>query len=565
MSEHAPHGSVARTPSTTRRFRCWQLCVAILLLGQPAWFFLLRGPRILDNDTILFAGWIGFSRVIALVAWLLKTTPPDAIKLPVKRSVWIILLGAMWLHGCAIHSLRPGLSDDVLRYRSDGQLWRSGWSPYSLTPLEFNKNKDLLSFPRRDSLDAAVPYRSVHTIYLPTSQLIFYALHRMDLQRPIYGMLNPPYPFHEWKHLSALRSDDANAGNHVWREIQRRGDFDANVTPWRVAFALMTIAATGFVLFACIRLGRSPWYAALFGWHPLAIVETAGMAHQDAIGILCLSIAAYAWVRWGNNSFARTADNKPVLPASESPPGATLPATKKNLDYAPTRPHRTWDFSPLAGVFLALACGVKPIALVIAPFWFIARSSFKWVIPFCITGLLLGSMLLYQNGYIGFLATLKIYTQQWEANGSVFHLIRTFAPPVWIHGRWIPIELFIEPQQLGRMLAGVVVGAVAIGLVIGRAHWTTACYWIVLTSLLMAPVVYPWYLLWLLVIVPFTTRYGLTAMIFSATVVLNYHLWRTPDWVMPWPWLALEYAPVYAALVYELLSIRSQPKPADNR
>ncbi len=212
---------------------------------------------------------------------------------------------------------------------------------------------------------------------------------------------------------------------------------------------------------------------------------------------------------------------------------------------------------PAAGVLLALACGVKPLAILPAAFWFIARPSARWVVPFIATALLLGSVLLYQDGYVGFLETLRTYTQTWEANGSFYHVVRSYNHAIWqIPGMWI------EPTALARAIGAIIVCGVSIGLVRKRAHWTTALYWIVLTILLVAPVVYPWYLLWMMVVIPLLSpRWGLTGLVFAATVTFNYRLWHEPQWVLPWSWLAAEYIPVYAALVVELFVSRRRMQP----
>ncbi|HEY0009852.1 MAG TPA: hypothetical protein VGB55_14080, partial [Tepidisphaeraceae bacterium] len=83
------------------RFMLWILCVALLLGGQVVWLFLLRGERILI-DPRLYAGWMSGSLVVLGLWWLLRTTPPDAVRLPVRKSRRVILLGVIVLQGCAI-------------------------------------------------------------------------------------------------------------------------------------------------------------------------------------------------------------------------------------------------------------------------------------------------------------------------------------------------------------------------------------------------------------------------------------------------------------------------------
>lgn len=480
--------------SPRRRFWVWVVCVAGILLGMPLWFLLLRGRRILDSDAILFSGWIVLSVLILMFWWLLRTTPPDAIKLSSTRSQWIIVLGAIWLHAHAIVWLAPGLSDDALRYRSDGYMWATPLSPYRYAPDSEQLKLDIGMYISRDDLDERVPYPNVATVYLPTSQLVFAAIRKAE--NVLIG-------------LTKIRHDAAIG----WRNYLFELSFTQRLLIWRLSFGAMMLVATWLLVRCCLSMGRSAWWAVLIGWHPLTIVETSGMAHQDAIGVMLLSGAF----------------------------GMLL----------------CQRFPCLVGVLLALACGVKPLAMIPVAFYFIAKPDRRWIIPFVVTLLALSSFFFYQDGYIGFLQTLKTYTQKWEANGSFFHIIRTQCPPLWPLG-----ELFIEPWEYARMIGAIIICSLAIGLIWKRAHWTTSVYWLVLVSLLVAPVVYPWYLLWLLVIIPIISpRWGLTGLIFAATVTINYRLWHTPDWVLPWSWLAMEYVPVYLALGVEIFIMRPKPAP----
>ena len=538
--------------SNTLRFQIWIVCVVCILVGMPAWFFLLRGSRILDSDPVLFTGWIVLSGLILAIWYLLKTTPEDAIKLKPGRSQWVIMIGAVWLHVNAIVWLVPGLSDDVLRYRRDGQSWSMQVSPYarSLSLPPFKEMYALVSnewFSRDfkhplDPLDARLHHWSMRTIYLPTAEAVFAGVWKLE-----HGMLG-------WSLIPPEASPR-------WRESMHHLSWIRQVLVWRIAFGLMTLAATWLLMRTAIRMDRSPWWAVLIGWHPLAIIETSGMAHQDALGVMLLAGAFLAWIASGSLSLrervgVRGLAISEAIELGERPLPSLLPGgegTRHALEYSTLSTRRFDWHTPAAGVLLALACGVKPLAIFAAAFWFIARPSKRWVGPFVLTGLLLASVFLYQDGYVGFLQTLRTYTQTWEANGSLFHVIRTQLQPVWIHGWWMPAEWFFVPWDFARMVGATIVAGVAIALVRKRAHWTTAYYWLVLVSLLVAPVVYPWYLLWLLVIVPILNpRWGLTGLVFAATVTFNYRLWHETQWVMPWSFLAAEYLPVYAAMIVEV-------------
>jgi hypothetical protein len=300
---------------------------------------------------------------------------------------------------------------------------------------------------------------------------------------------------------------------------------------WRICFGVFAIITTACLMLCCLSAGRSPWYVALFGWHPLTVVETSGMAHQDILGIALLAIAWLAWTK-------STADHPtPAVSASSCSNAAPL---------------------AIAGVFLAFAAGVKPIAGIVAIFWFITRPRIAWIVPFIVSGLLLGTLLLYQDGYVGFLKTLRTYTNEWEANGSIFQLIRTQMKPIWTPG----FELFIEPWEFGRMLAAVGSTAVVIGCIRRRARWVSAYYAVCLAGLLLGPIVYPWYLLWPLAAVPLLPRGGLTLLVFAGTCSISYALWHQSIWRLPAWMTLLEYVPVYLALFAEEGLCRSKQAAA---
>ena len=86
-----------------------------------------------------------------------------------------------------------------------------------------------------------------------------------------------------------------------------------------------------------------------------------------------------------------------------------------------------------------------------------------------------------------------------------------------------------------------------------RADTAQAGYGCLLVALLAAPVVYPWYLLWVACFIPLLGgRAGWSALLWSGTAAFAYLLWHQPSWNLPaWATWA-EYAPVYALLAAEV-------------
>ncbi|MBC7785667.1 MAG: hypothetical protein H7144_17695, partial [Burkholderiales bacterium] len=140
----------------------------------------------------------------------------------------------------------------------------------------------------RDSIDWGVPYLGTQTIYLPTSQIIFTVLRFCEEQ-----VVGEPPSFSEFIKTEAGMALFISGG---WRTALFGLPWQNQLIIWRIGFAIFALIATWFLLLTLAHLGRSPWWAVLFAWHPLTIVETAGMAHQDAVGIALLMAAIWAWI-----------------------------------------------------------------------------------------------------------------------------------------------------------------------------------------------------------------------------------------------------------------------------
>jgi len=87
------------------RFAAWRVVILLLLVGQPATLVVLHDRR---SGSVIWST-IGFFEAIALLLLaLLVTTPADAIRLPPRRSFWLISCGTLLLYvvAVAVHPLR---------------------------------------------------------------------------------------------------------------------------------------------------------------------------------------------------------------------------------------------------------------------------------------------------------------------------------------------------------------------------------------------------------------------------------------------------------------------------
>ena len=254
----------------------------------------------------------------------------------------------------------------------------------------------------------------------------------------------------------------------------------------KVAFVVCDFAIV-LLLFDLLRRNRQGSHLVLaFAWNPLLAVEVAGSGHIDIVGALFLVISAAALVRRWR-AIAALAFGLAI--AIKFLPIVLLPLYWKRI--------RTRD----AGLAMAM------IALLYVPFLSHGR------IP---TG------------------SLPTYVQTFRFNGPVFAGLDHFAPP--------------------QFLAGL---AVAVGLV--TATWLRSVApegsaysfaWPMAASLFFGPVVFPWYLLWLL---PFlTSSTTLLIILWTISIIPTYVQWHLRALGRPWGalpgWIMLlEYGCVAAA------------------
>jgi len=269
----------------------------------------------------------------------------------------------------------------------------------------------------------------------------------------------------------------------------------------KVAFVICEFAIV-FVLLDVLRFTRQGAHLVLaFAWNPLLAIEVAGSGHIDIVGALLLVVSAAALLRRWRTTAALALG---LAVAVKFLPIVLLPLYWKRI--------RIRDASLAAAV----------IALLYLPFLNRGR------IP------------------IGSLGT---YVQSFRFNGPVFAALDRVLPP-----------------QLLIVLAVLVGLATAAWLRSTSPEWSPDLFaWPMAASLLCAPVVFPWYLLWLL---PFLTSPStLLIILWTVSIIPTYVMWHfrilgrpwgaLPGWVM-----VLEYGCVaVAAAILALRRIPHSPPP----
>src|SRR5207253_10290525 len=271
----------------------------------------------------------------------------------------------------------------------------------------------------------------------------------------------------------------------------------------KVAFVVCELAII-LVLLDLLRRKQAAHLVLAFAWNPLLAVEVAGSGHIDIVGALLLLVSAVALVR---------------------------------------RRRAT------AAVGLGLAIAVKLLPVVLVPLYWKRVRIRDAALAAAVVGLLYVPFLNHGRIPIGSLGT---YVQTFRFNGPVFAALDQVARP--------------------QLLAGlaVLVGLVtAIWLRSTAPEWSPDQFawdlfaWPMAASLLCAPVVFPWYLLWLL---PFLTSAStLLIIVWTVSIIPTYVMWHLraigrpwgslPGWVM-----LLEYGCL--AIVAAIFALRRTARPA---
>ena len=263
---------------------------------------------------------------------------------------------------------------------------------------------------------------------------------------------------------------------------------------FKVAFAACDLAIVLLLLADLPWSGRGEHWALTYAWHPLLVPCVAYNGHIDILGALLLLISAISL-------------------------------------------RRHWR--ALAAITFAMAVAVKFLPAVLAPLYWRRLRIRDGLLAALVIGLLYAPFI--NRGTIP-IGSLSIFIRRFRFNDPVFDLIARATLP--------------------QAAAGF---AVLSGLLLAvwiRSRWPVpspdAWAWPMAVSLAGAPVVYPWYLLWL---VPFLDSAAtLPLMVWTVSILPVFSVWysyafggpwQVPDWI-----LLLEYGPVTLAALIHLFRRR---------
>jgi hypothetical protein len=265
----------------------------------------------------------------------------------------------------------------------------------------------------------------------------------------------------------------------------------------KVAFVLCDFAIALVLLDLFRSSGSSPHLVLAYAWNPLLAIEVAGSGHIDIFGalLLVISVAALA---------------------------------------------RRWR--PAAAVALGLAVVVKFLPIVLLPLYWKRIRIRDAALAIFVVGLLYLPFL--NDGRIP-LGSLGAYVQGFRFNGPVFAILHHVAPPQLLAGLAVLAGLatatFLRIRQtlttgsteVHRRGTTVVSPSISMRPVVQALefHWPSFA-WPMAATLLCAPVVFPWYLLWLL---PFLTSAATwLIVIWTVSIIPVYVQWHLRTLGRPW-------------------------------
>jgi alpha-1,6-mannosyltransferase len=258
-----------------------------------------------------------------------------------------------------------------------------------------------------------------------------------------------------------------------------------STSAFKVAFAACELVIVLLLLAELRRLGQGEHWVLAFAWNPLLVTCVARSGHIDILGALLLLISAAALQR---------------------------------------------HWRPLAAIAFGLAVAVKFLPIVLTPLYWRRVRVRDGFVALLIVGLLYVPFLRHGSVPTG---SIGVFVQRFRFNDPVFGTL----------------ERIMSPQVAAGL--AVFVGLVT-AAVLRKTHDEEISFefaWPMAATLLCAPVVYPWYLLWLL---PFVrTVPSVPLIIWTISIIPTFYVWHlrtlggpwfVPDWIF-----LLEYGSVAVA------------------
>jgi alpha-1,6-mannosyltransferase len=253
----------------------------------------------------------------------------------------------------------------------------------------------------------------------------------------------------------------------------------------KVAFVVCDLAIVFVLLDILRRSGQGAHWVLAYVWNPLLTMEVAGSGHVDILGVLLLLASAAAL-------------------------------------------RRRWR--SVAALAFGLAVAVKFLPIVLLPLYWKRVRLRDGALAAVVVGLLYVPFFNHGRIPIGSLGT---YVQSFRFNDPVFAILERMAAPQFAVGLAVLVGFLTAIWMRSKAVA-----------------WSADAFsWPMAASLLCAPVIYPWYLLWVL---PFArSAPTVPLIIWTVSIIPTYYVWHLRTlgrpWLVPGWVMLLEYGSVATA------------------
>ncbi len=263
---------------------------------------------------------------------------------------------------------------------------------------------------------------------------------------------------------------------------------------YKLVYLIAEAASLIGLLLILSRLNIDRKYVLLYALCPLPILEFAIDAHLDAIGLPLFLFALFFYH-----------------------------SDRKIISY----------------VLLGLSLSIKPVGLIALPALFFYTKGWQnkaaaLGVPLLVVG---AEFIPYISGSNPF-ETLFSFTKNWSFNGPVFELF----------------YFFINNNQTARVYCAGLLAAALIVIILKRRGLFDTMYFSLLFLIILSPVVHPWYVCWIAVLIPLVRRWSgiilAAAMSLTSFTVMKYRL--TGVWEQYPIVLLIEYLPVIVLTAIEM-------------
>ncbi len=285
---------------------------------------------------------------------------------------------------------------------------------------------------------------------------------------------------------------------------------------WKCVLLLFDGLLAGVLALKLRRLRAPPVWLAGVLWCPLLLLECYEGGHLDLVGVALLAAAVVAY------------------------------------EYAPAQPRgairgtKTLAVCLLSGMLLGLSIDVKYFwPAVVAVLLTLRTRPRRYGAALAAAALLVAAAawVPYRAGFVAARDTARMFAEHWTFNDIIFEALRMVPMARWGPMVIVMVALAAAAGLLGfrRRAAGVAVAAASDG----ADAWTDV--WLLSgTTLLLAPVAYPWYFLWIVPGLVCRPPLWLVTWVLAvpALHLVDLHYVRTGVWdPMPWLWWVVDVLP----------------------